>query len=570
MPSRMWHCCEQTDFSQQARCRRACPVPQALGAISPRNLTAGPPQNTRCCYMPDIIDRSWAQALQCLNLGKEAVARQALDTIVMHRPNHTQAWLLLGGIAWRQDRIRDSVNDALKASDTSPTTAEAVCDVIAGLIQVGESAVAHSLLEQPLLQGALGVNLLLRLSGRAQLLGDHPATLMFLDRAGVAGASGANYLAHLGIQQTINGQLAQAEETLEACAKLDPGNGRAILLLSRVKKQTLTHNHLDQIQRGLQRVQGGGEEHAALEFARYKELEDVGRVDEAWQALASGNSIMRARLRHDSSRERRLFERLIAETSDWQASHDDSAQHVDGGPQPIFVLGMPRSGTTVLDRILDKHSQVRSAGELPDFASQMQWSVNHNTPSIPDDLALDRLNAIDFRTLGERYLERARWRAQGNRFFVDKLPANWPLTGLILRALPGARVLHMVRDPMDVCFSNYRALFGDSYPYSYDLPALASHYQSYLRVMRHWHDRFPGRILDVGYGELVADPERTAKRVFGFCDLDAEAGCVDIVGDGAVGTLSMVQVREPIHQRAAGQWRTYANQLQTLCDAIGG
>lgn len=515
--------------------------------------------------MSDRAERSWKRALQYLQSGQESAARAVLETLVAGQPEHAEAWLLLGGIAWRQDHIRDSISHALKAYGSNLWTADLVCDVIAALIQVGESRAAHELFGYPLLQETGDGNLLLRLSGQAQKLGEHALALSLLERAGGAGVSGADYQVHLGVQQAVNGQLHEAEMTLESSARANPAFGRGVLMLSRMKKQTAERNHLEQIRQGLNLVEKGGEEHAALEFASYKELEDLGRFDEAWQALTAGNAIMHARLKHDPVREARLFERLMSETSRW--GPDDGGNLAKNGdePQPIFILGMPRSGTTVLDRILDNHSQVHSVGELPDFEYQLRWAVDHCTPSIPDDVALDRLNAVDFHELGKRYLARTRWRTSGKRFYVDKLPANWAVAGLILRALPQARVLHLVRDPMDVCFSNYRALFGDSYPYSYDLAALASHHQTYRRVMQHWHTCFPGCILDVMYRGLVDDTSAVAQQVFDFCGLEFEPGCVDVTRNrGAVATLSMVQARQPIHARAFREWEPYARQLEPL------
>lgn len=519
--------------------------------------------------MSDRAERSWNRALQYLRSGQETAACAVLEALVVRQREHTEAWLLLGGIAWRQDHIRTSIDHALSAYDSGPATPETVCDVLAALEQVGESHAAHELFKHPLMQGTQNGNLLLRMSGLAQKLGEHPLALSFLERAGEAGVAGADYQVHLGVQLAVNGRLPEAETTLESVADGNPEFGRGMLLLSRQKKQTPEKNHLEQIRQGLHRVTKGGEDHAALEFARYKELEDLERFDEAWQALTAANSIMHAMLKHDSAREARLFDRLISATSGWGSGEGDDALGADDGPQPIFVLGMPRSGTTVLDRILDNHSQVHSVGELPDFERQLRWGVDHCTPSIPDDMALDRLNSVDFRELGRRYLARTRWRAGGKRFYVDKLPANWSIAGLILRALPRAKILHLVRDPIEVCFSNYRALFGNSYPYSYDLATLARHHQVYRGVMTHWHQLFPGSIMDVAYRDLVGDTTGVARKVFDFCGLDFEPGCVDITRNrGAIATLSMVQAREPIHARSDNLWRHYQRQLQPLQEML--
>jgi hypothetical protein len=176
---------------------------------------------------------------------------------------------------------------------------------------------------------------------------------------------------------------------------------------------------------------------------------------------------------------------------------------------------------------------------------------------------------LDYHAIGARYLAQTQWRARGRRYFVDKLPANYFFAGAIHRAFPQAPILHMSRDPMDVCFSNYKALFGDACAYSYHLPSLAAHYRSYARLMRHWHEAMPGRILDVAYADLVAAPEAAARRILAHCGLPFEAGCLDISRNASpVATLSTAQVREGIHARANGEWRRYAEPLATLRDLL--
>ena len=180
------------------------------------------------------------------------------------------------------------------------------------------------------------------------------------------------------------------------------------------------------------------------------------------------------------------------------------------GPQPIFIIGMMRSGTTLLDRMLSNHSKVASAGELDAFGLQLRWIADHRTTL--DDVVLQRAADLDYAELGKRYLEQTQWRTADKAFFIDKLPRNWMLAGLIRRALPQARILHMVREPMALCFSNYRALFSERYPYTYDLGALASYHRQYVRVMAHWHQAMPGQILDVAYADLVRTPSRRRAR----------------------------------------------------------
>jgi hypothetical protein len=223
----------------------------------------------------------------------------------------------------------------------------------------------------------------------------------------------------------------------------------------------------------------------------------------------------------------------------------------------------------LLDRILGNHSRVTSAGELADFAHQLHWTADHSARQLLDGVLLQRLANVDFAEVGRRYLAQTQWRAQGSDFYIDKLPPNYMVAGLIAKALPHARILHLVRDPMDVCFSNYRALFGDSYPYSYDLDSLANYYREYRRLSAHWHDVMPGRILDVSYERLVSDTETVAREVLAHCGLEWQPGLTDLSRNAApVATLSSAQVRESVHARSLGEWRRYEGQLSGLVGAL--
>jgi hypothetical protein len=198
---------------------------------------------------------------------------------------------------------------------------------------------------------------------------------------------------------------------------------------------------------------------------------------------------------------------------------------------------------------------------------QLHWSAD--TAHTHGDAFLARVSGLDLAETGRRYLAQTHWRAQGKPFFIDKQPPNGILAGLIHAALPGARILHLVRDPMDVCFSNWRAFFGDAYAYSYGLDTLAAHFNNSRRVMAHWHAVMPGAILDVPYAELVSAPEATLRKVFDFCGLEWESDCADLSRNAEPSaTLSAAQVRGPLRRDTSDQWRRYASQLSPLRNAL--
>lgn len=509
------------------------------------------------------LDAKWQRAQRYFEEGNIASARAAMESILASDPDQPHAHIMLGGIAWKADQVRNGTEHALAAMHCRLDSPEFICDVIAALASVGETAAVHDLLAHPLLTYMpVTVPVLMRLSGLAQGNGEHGRALACLERARTLGAGGAEFLEYLSVQLVFNGKLDEAERTLEECVRLNPTLGRAALMLSRLKPQSAQHNHLGHLAAALTRVERGSIQHASLEFARYKELEDLQRDDEAWAALVEANRIMHERRPHDPDAEDASIQRLIDVTANLGPTQP-AATHA--GPRPIFIVGMPRSGTTLLDRIISNHSAVADAGELDDLGNQLRWAVDHMSPQLLDETALARMQDVDFSNVGERYLERTQWRAGGKAHYVDKLPANWLLAGLIARALPGAPILHMVRDPMDVCFSNWRAMLGDSYPYSYDMTMLARHHAAYQKLMAHWQRVSSGRILDVSYRELVDEPERIARRALAFCGLSFEPGCIDVTRNAQhLATLSMVQAREPIDKRGVEAWRRYARQLEPL------
>ena len=240
-----------------------------------------------------------------------------------------------------------------------------------------------------------------------------------------------------------------------------------------------------------------------------------------------------------------------------------------GGKLPIFIVGMHRSGTTLLEQLLDGSPQVRGVGELYDFTSAMRYATDHHCKGVIDRTIIERARDADFDEIGTRYLDGMAWRLGSERFFTDKLPSNFLNLGFICRALPQAKILHMVRDPVETCFSNLRELFSEANPYSYDQLELADYFLQYRRLMAHWHAAYPGRILDVDYAQLTRDPEAVMRKVAAFCGIDyIDAMCDPRSSTRAVSTASAVQVRDQVVRRELPKWAPYAKYLQPLIEAL--
>ena len=518
--------------------------------------------------MRSVEERLWKRARAYVEQGQATAARITLESLLQRTPDNAAVHLQLGGLAYAEDRLRDCTQHTVDAARVLPDDADAILQIILTLLQVGEIVLARRCFEHAAIARCRDGVTLARLASACQMIGDHPGALQLLDRAKALGHDNADFRYIRAVQLLFNGNAEEAEAELDACLSMGSTYGRASVTLARLHRQTRDSNHVDYIRAQLQRVAKGSEDHAAFEYALYKELEDLGEYDAAWAALERGSAVMFGRLEYDAAWEGRIIDGLTALcTADFL---DRPAMPPNDGPQPIFIIGMPRSGTTVLDRILGNHSQVASAGELGDFARALRWVADHKSLHPVDETILARAAQIDFDQVGARYLAQTRWRAAGKSYFVDKQPINWMQAGFIRRALPGARILHMTRDPMDTCFSNFRAFFGVGYGYSYNFDALAAHYRHYRRLTDHWHRAMPGQVLEVPYARLVGDAENVTREVLDFCGLPFEDGCAQLDRNTTpVATLSSQQVREPIHQRAIGEWQRYARQLEPLRVAIG-
>ncbi|AZR36671.1 tetratricopeptide repeat-containing sulfotransferase family protein [Xanthomonas vasicola] len=509
----------------------------------------------------------WQTAQAALARRDLGVAASALRALLDVEPTHVSARVLLAGTVLANGRMREAVTQLqLAARDVGDDVAMR-CRVAQALLRVGAHRELHALLRHPSVTQCRDGATLALLAHVHQSLGEHADALAMMRRAQACGFDGPDFRFFLAVQLQFNGRLDDAAQALEQALLLSPGYGRAALTRARLRRQSVSSNHVDQLRQQLQRSKPESEDRAGLAFALYKESEDLGDTDAAWDALQYGNAVMHARLRHDANAEAALYAQLgaLAAQGVFAAQGTDTVQ----GPQPIFVLGLPRSGTTVLERMLGNHSQIVSAGELNDFGHQLRWGADQAGRSLLDAGLLQAFPTLDYAQIGARYLEQTQWRAGSARWYIDKLPANAVVIGAIARALPGALIVHLVREPMAVCFSNYRALFGDSYAYSYDLHTLARHYQAYHGLMAQWRAALPGRVIDVDYAQMVRDPSTVLQQLMARCGLDIEPGQIDITRNAAASaTLSSVQVREGVHSRNVEEWRRYASQLEPLRQAL--
>ena len=502
-------------------------------------------------------ERLWERAERHLAARNLEAARAGFEAVLAADPRNVGAWLRLSTLATSQGRYCASVHCLLSAAALATPDAELQVMLAGMLHRLGEVEAALGCLRHAAVRGGTRATVL-KAAELASQMEQAALARDLLDHAERTGGADPSSLYTGATVALFEGDLEGAQQRLAACLAMAPGHAQAWWSLSRLRRQRPESNHVEAL-RGLLARGPDPTSAASLGFALFKELDDLDRIDEAWEALSAACRGKRAQLDWNPRDDAAAFECLH------ELPATPAVEAAQPGPRPIFIVGLPRTGTTLLERVLGGSGEVRNAGELDALPLQLRWCADRFSRSFLDAAVFGQAARVDPALLGERYLRHAAWRAQGRAAFTDKLPLNYLHLGFIARALPGACILHMTREPMDACFANLKELFAEAYPYSYDLDELATYYGRYRRLMAHWHACFPGRILDVSYEELVSDPEAASRRVYAHCGLAWRPEVVRIEeGGGTVSTASAVQVREPIHRRSVQGWRRYARALAPL------
>lgn len=368
---------------------------------------------------------------------------------------------------------------------------------------------------------------------------------------------------NLAVSHMYLGDMDAAEREYEAAIAADPRCWRAYLGLAQLRQQTHEHNHLPLLEDALGRFQADDEARIHLHLALSKEQEDLGDYDRAFDHLVQGKAVHRRRIGDPAGRDAADAEALMR-------AFDESIADEPGHStrEPIFVLGMPRSGTTLVDRILSSHPQVHSAGELGNFGQALARISGLPARSLADVARNLGSGFRDWEALGRGYVDSTRPDTGRTPRFTDKLPHNFLFAGFIARALPQATILCLRRDPMDACLGNFRMLFAAENPifdYSYDLLDVGRHYLAFERLMRHWHQAMPGRIVEVHYESLVDDQEGATRRILEACGLPWDPACLRFEESAIpVATASAVQVRSAMNRDSLHRWKRYGARLDPL------
>ena len=382
----------------------------------------------------------------------------------------------------------------------------------------------------------------------------------------LSSAPGSGYY-DLGMTQLHHGRLADAEISLRRAIALEPGCGSWHRALSHLIGHKQRGADIAAMERVHRCNSASSVDRMHVCFGLGKALDDLGEFNEAFDYFLEGNRLKRSGLNYHSEETDRLVDNLkSAFTPQRFAAHAGSGSP---DPTPIFVLGMPRSCTSLVEQVLASHPEVRGGGEFR-FINQLAGSLA-NGPGFPIGEALDRVDDQVLRRMGEQYVVHLRGLSADARFVTDKLPGNFLMIGMIRLMLPNAKIIHCQRDPIDNCLSIFKNYFAAEHlRYGYDLSEVGHYHLRYLDLMEHWHRVLPGFVYDISYEALVADFDGEARKLVAHCGLDWREECRQFFNaPRSVQTASSAQVRRPIYNTSIGQAARYGERLRPVLAALG-
>jgi tetratricopeptide (TPR) repeat protein len=376
---------------------------------------------------------------------------------------------------------------------------------------------------------------------------------------------------HLSIAHSLKtlGRSAQAIEAYRAAAEVRPQYGDAWWSLANLKTYRFTDDEVARMRAQEAAVSTSLVDRYHLCFALGKALEDRGEFAESFTFYERGNALKKSesRYRPEPVERNTRMQKTVCTHEFFAARQGLGAQD----PAPIFIVGLPRSGSTLLEQVLASHSQVEGTMELADIPRIVQelQGPGADSESLRYPGVLAELKPQDFLKLGEKYLSDTRIYRSGKPFFIDKMPNNFRHIGLIHLMLPHAKIIDARRNPMACCFSNFKQLFASGQEFTYSLEDIGRYYRTYLELMAHWDAVLPGRVLRVEYEAVVEDLEGNVRRILDYCGLDFEPQCVQFhKTERSIRTASSEQVRQPINREGLDQWRHFAPWLGPLQAAL--
>lgn len=500
-----------------------------------------------------------------LRQGKISEAQALCMAVLDNDSSNADAWYLLSSLQLRARSYGAAAESARRACQIAPARPEI-------LIQFGTCLGASGRIRDAMATGERAADLeptsaahLSNLGTLFSMCGDHARAAQCFDRATRADSANASYWFNFATSLRALGETKQAESACNNAIELDPGDGQARYLRSDLRIQSPESNHIAELQRVLSVGELNAESRILCGFALAKELEDLEDYRASFQTLTAAATAYRDSIKYDVSNDIAVIDAIISMHT------RDSLQVLESGYKgaaPIFIVGLPRSGTTLVERIIQGHSQVKSVGERNDFARELSRLVSEkcNRSKLTRLELVDNSLQISMLELGTEYVDRIHEAENSAPRLVDKMPINYLYCGLISAALPNAKIIALQRNPMDTCYAAYKAFLRGPYSFTYNLEELGRYYLAYRRLTEHWSKTIgKDAYFEVNYESLVTNFEIEARRLIQFLNLSWEDGVLDFQSSKvATGTASAVQVRRGIYSTSIDRWKHYATELQPL------
>jgi len=507
-------------------------------------------------------------SLDMLHEGKLIKAEQLCRGFMQKNPQHIEGMRLLADIAIRHGVLEDAEFLLESAVAFDPDHQRARIDYVQALSkrqryqQASEEAKAllEASPENPQFQSLYAI--------QSMQLGDYQTALDLFDQ--ILERIPQDPVTHVskGHALKTGGKTAEAVSAYQAAIDSQPMHCDAWYSLANLKTYRFDDDQIHTMLELDKNPHLAGQDRVYLQFALGKAFEDKNEFDKSFFHYSKGNDIKRNQVQYRADGTSRECEEQIA------ACTPDTFKHVSGhdAPDPIFIVGLPRAGSTLLEQILSSHSQIDGTLELPNVLSISgklrrlgQREGNNRYPEILNDLTPETL-----RELGEEYIRDTRIHRLGAPFFIDKMPNNFRHVGLIRLMLPNAKIIDARRDPMACCFSGFKQLFAEGQLFSYSLDDIGRYYKDYVKLMAHWDEVIPGYVLRVQHEDVVANLETQVTRMLDFCGVPFEESCLEFhKTERNVRTPSSEQVRQPIFSTALEQWKNYEPWLEPLKQALG-
>lgn len=517
---------------------------------------------------PDHLEALSNLGAVLVESGDVEAAQAPLEHAVRRKPDYAEALCNLGLVRLKQSRCPEAIALLRRCLTLRPAYPEAMVGLALALHDSDQTAQARQWLDKVVALRPDKHDAWCHLGTVCQEMGDIDLAEQAYRRALALVPRHADALTGIGNIRLEQGRFDEASDMLGQAIAADPEHLGARFHLVQTRKVGAEDDNVAYLQGRLPRQNElGADQRVALHYALGKAHDDRGQWDQAFAHYLQGAGLKRSLMRYDEAAEERLFQQIMA-----IVDRDFIARfHGQGHPDdcPVFVLGMPRSGTTLTEQIIASHPQAHGAGELQELMSVLNGPAGNTPGPFPANLA--GLDAAALARWGQDYAARLRRRAPQALRITDKLPGNYIAMGMIPLMLPRARIIHVRRNAVDTCVSCFTRLFNRHQEPTYDLAELGRHYTRYARLMAHWRAVLPAdSFIEVQYEDVVADMPRQARRLIEFVGLPWDEACLDFHRNPRrIRTSSVTQVRQPIYKSSVERWRHYEHHLQPLLAALG-